>query len=143
MVLGEIESSSSPFQATQAERMTCFVGSGSDLSGEIAFKGVMHLDGTFSGLVTSDDGTLVVGASGEVDASIEVATAQIHGTVKGDISAKELVVLKPTAIVMGDIETPSLRIEDGAVFEGRCRMSGGPSAAQAVRRKLRRLGLQR
>lgn len=123
--------------------MNCFIGSGANFSGEISFSGIMHLEGTFSGLIASDDGTLVVGASGVIDASIEVATAQIHGTVKGDISARERVVLKPTAIVTADIETSSLCIEDGAVFEGRCRMSGGPSAAQAVRRKLRRLGQKR
>ena len=142
-MLSEIESTLSSIQATQTEGLNCFLGSRADVSGEIAFRGILHLDGAFSGLIASDDGTLMVGASGEIDASIEVAIAQIHGTVKGDISAKERVVLKPTAIVRGDIETPSLCIEDGAIFEGRCRMSGGPSAAQAVRRKLRRLGQQR
>ncbi len=142
-MLSEIESTLSSIQATQTEGLNCFLGSGADFSGEIAFRGILHLDGTFSGLIVSDDGTLMVGASGEIDASIEVAIAQIHGTIKGDISAKERVVLKSTAIVRGDIETPSLCIEDGAIFEGRCRMSGGPSAAQAVRRKLRRLGKQR
>ncbi len=142
-MLSEIESTLSSIQATQTEGLNCFLGSGADFSGEIAFRGILHLDGTFSGLIASDDGTLMVGASGEIDASIEVAIAQIHGTIKGDISAKERVVLKSTAIVRGDIETPSLCIEDGAIFEGRCRMSGGPSAAQAVRRKLRRLGQQR
>ena len=142
-MLSEIESTLSPLPATQAERMTCFLGSRAQCSGEISFTGIMHLDGTFCGLIASDDGTLMVGVGGEIDASIEVASAQIHGTVKGDISAREHVVLKSTAIVMGDIETPSLCIEEGAVFEGRCRMSGGPSAAQAVRRRLRRLGQQR
>ncbi len=142
-MLREIDGTVSPIQATPTERLNCFVGSEADFSGEIVFSGIMHLDGTFSGLITSDDGTLMVGVSGDIDASIEVASAQIHGTVKGDISAKAHVVLKPTAVVMGDIETPSLCIEEGAVFEGRCRMSGGPSAAQAVRRKLRRLGHKR
>jgi cytoskeletal protein CcmA (bactofilin family) len=103
----------------------------------------MHLDGCFSGLIAAPTGTLMVSESSELDASIEVAAAQIHGTVRGDISANERVVLKPTAVVTADIETPSLVIEDGAIFEGRCRMSGGPSAAVAVRRKLRSLSQQR
>lgn len=142
-MISEIESVLSPIQAAQAGDMTCFVGSGANFSGEMVFEGVMHLDGLFSGLIASPAGTLMVSVGSEIDASIEVAVAQIHGTVRGDISAKERVVLKPTAIVMADIETPLLLIEDGAVFEGRCRMSGGPSAVLAVRRKLRSLGQQR
>ena len=139
MAVSGVESARTPIQAAPADQMTCFIGSGVNFSGEIVFQGVMRLDGYFSGLIASPTGTLMVSAGSEIDASMEVAAAQIHGTVRGDISASERVVLKPTAIVMADIETPSLVIEDGATFEGRCRMSGGPSAALAVRRKLRSL----
>jgi len=140
MVVSEVERAFSPIHAASAAEMTCFIGPGTTFSGEIVFHGEMHLDGYFSGLIASPTGTLLVSERSELDASIEVAAAQIYGTVRGDISAKERVVLKPTAVVTADIETPSLVIEDGAIFEGRCRMSGGPSAALAVRRKLRTLG---
>lgn len=143
MVVSEVESTLSPIQTAQADKMTCFIGPDVNFSGEIVFHGVMHLDGHFSGLIASPKGTLMVSEGSEIDASIEVAAAQIDGTVRGDISANEGLVLKPTAVVMADIETPSLVIEDGALFEGRCRMSGGPSAAVAVRRKLRSLSQQR
>jgi cytoskeletal protein CcmA (bactofilin family) len=102
----------------------------------------MHLEGAFSGVITSPDGTLRVSELSEIDASIDVAIAQIHGTVKGDVSARDRIVLKRTAILRGDIQTPTLIIEEGAIFEGRCRMSKEPSAQQAVRRKLRQVALQ-
>lgn len=137
MVVSEIERDLSPRRMSGEDQLSCFIGAGATFSGEMVFHGVMHLDGHFSGLISSPRGTLVVGAGSEIDASVEVATAEVHGTVKGDLSALESVRLSPTASVVADIETPSLVIQDGAIFEGRCRMSGGPSAAMAVRRKLR------
>jgi len=132
----------SPVLEASAGLLKCFIGSEVDFSGTIDFQGTMHLEGAFSGLITSADGTLRISELSEIDASIDVAVAQIHGTVKGDISARDAVVLKRTAIVRADIHTPSLVIEDGAIFEGRCRMSNEPSAQQAVRRKLKQVALQ-
>ena len=132
----------SPVQEASEGLLKCFLGSRVDFSGSIAFQGTMHLEGAFSGVITSPDGTLRVSELSEIDASIDVAIAQIHGTVKGDISARDRIVLKRTAILRGDIQTPTLIIEEGAIFEGRCRMSNEPSAQQAVRRKLRQVALQ-
>ena len=143
MVVTQIESTLAPVHSAVAEPLNCFIGSDAHFSGEMVFHGIMQLDGHFSGLIASPTGTLRVSPGSEIDASIEVAAAEIQGVVKGDISARESVVMKPSARVTADIETPSLVVEDGAVFEGRCRMSGGPSAAVAVRRKLRTLSQQR
>lgn len=143
MVVSQAKSALTPVQTPGVEPMNCFIGPDAHFSGEMVFHGVMQLDGHFSGLIASPTGTLMVSPGSEINASIEVAAAEIRGVVKGDISAREQVVLKPSAVVTADIETPSLVVEDGAVFEGRCRMTGGPSAAVAVRRKLRSLGQQR
>jgi cytoskeletal protein CcmA (bactofilin family) len=63
-----------------------------------------------------------VGANGKVDANIEVAVAIIHGTINGDIIATQRLELGRAAKVNGNIQTPSLVIEQGAVFEGSCKM---------------------
>jgi cytoskeletal protein CcmA (bactofilin family) len=100
-----------------------FVGSGTVLTGEANFKAMLRVDGHLSGRVNSEAGTLIVGTSGQVDANIEVAVATIHGTVNGDIIASQRLELGRTAKVTGNIQTPSLMIEQGAVFEGSCRMA--------------------
>jgi cytoskeletal protein CcmA (bactofilin family) len=99
-----------------------FVGNGTTLKGEASFKGMLRVDGHLTGQVNSDGGTLIVGNNGQVDADIAVAVATIHGTVNGNIHASQRLELGRAAKVKGDIETPSLIIEQGATFEGSCRM---------------------
>jgi cytoskeletal protein CcmA (bactofilin family) len=100
-----------------------FVGGGTVVTGEANFKAMMRVDGHLSGRVSSTSGTLIVGANGKVDANIEVAVAVIHGTINGDIIATQRLELGRAAKVNGNIQTPSLIIEQGAVFEGTCKMA--------------------
>lgn len=103
-------------------RLSGFVGSGTVLTGETTFHAMLRVDGHLTGRVTSENGTLIIGSTGRVDANILVAAAQINGTVNGDIIALERVELGRSARVLGNIQTPRLVIEDGAVFEGGCTM---------------------
>ena len=111
-----------------------FVGSGTVLTGEANFKAMLRVDGQLSGRVNSETGTLIVGSHGQVDANIEVAIATIHGTVNGDIIATQRLELGRAAKVNGNVQTPSLMIEQGAIFEGSCKMIQ-PSAALEKGRK--------
>ena len=99
-----------------------FVGSGTVITGEASFKSMLRVDGRFSGRISSADGALIVGAGGQVDANIEVAVATIHGVVTGDIIASDRIELGRAAKLNGNIQTPSLMIEQGAIFEGSCKM---------------------
>ncbi|HKS29004.1 MAG TPA: polymer-forming cytoskeletal protein [Pyrinomonadaceae bacterium] len=99
-----------------------YVGNGTSLTGEASFRGMLRVDGHLTGRVTSEDGTLLVGTNGQVEADIEVAVAIVNGTVNGDIIATERLEMGRAAHVKGNIQTPSLMIEQGAVFEGSCRM---------------------
>lgn len=99
-----------------------FVGNGTVLTGEASFKGMLRVDGHLSGRVSSLDGTLIVSSNGQVDANIEVSVAQIYGTVNGDIIASKRIEMGRVAKVTGNIQTPALVIENGATFEGSCRM---------------------
>jgi len=99
-----------------------FVGGGTVVTGEANFKAMMRVDGHLSGRICSTSGTLIVGANGKVDANIEVAIAIVHGTVNGDIIATQRLELGRAAKLNGNIQTASLVIEPGALFEGSCKM---------------------
>jgi cytoskeletal protein CcmA (bactofilin family) len=99
-----------------------YVGNGTMMTGEAYFKGMLRVDGHLTGRVASEDGTLIIGTGGQVDADIEVAIATINGTVNGDIIASHRLELGRAARVTGNIQTPALVVEQGAVFEGSCRM---------------------
>src|ERR1700752_5070037 len=110
-----------------------FVGGGTVVPGEANFKAMMRVDGHLSGRVSSTSGTLIVGANGKVDANIEVAVAVIHGTINGEIIATQRLELGRAAKVNGNIQTPSLIIEQGAVFEGSCKMVQMTQAADKAK----------
>lgn len=103
-------------------RLSGFVGSGTMLTGETTFKSMLRVDGHLTGSVASEAGTLIIGTTGQVDANISVGAAVVHGTVNGDIVATERIELGRTAKVLGNLQTPSLNIEQGAIFEGNCSM---------------------
>jgi cytoskeletal protein CcmA (bactofilin family) len=110
-----------------------FVGGTSALAGEINFKGMMRVDGRLSGHVNSPDGTLIVSSGGRVEAQIAVAVAKINGTVEGDVTATERIELGRTARVSGNLQTPALVVEEGAIFEGGCRMTtAAPARARSA-----------
>lgn len=110
-----------------------FVGSGTAITGESTFKSMLRIDGKFSGKITSSGGTLIVGAGGQVDANINVSVAQIQGAVNGDVVATDRIELGRAARLQGNIQTPSLIIEQGAVFEGTCKMTAQKSSSDAAK----------
>ncbi len=103
-------------------RLSGFVGHGTTLTGETEFHAMLRVDGHLIGTVSSSTGTLIIGTNGQVDANVLVAAAMINGTVNGDILATEKLHLGRTARVIGNIQTPRLIIEEGAILEGGCNM---------------------
>lgn len=104
--------------------LTAFIDQGSEFEGKLSFKDTVRIDGRFRGEIASEN-TLIVGESGEIEACIKSKTIAISGTVDGDVIAGTKVVLHKTAKVNGNIETPSLVMEEGAYVNGRVDMSGG------------------
>jgi cytoskeletal protein CcmA (bactofilin family) len=103
-------------------RLSGYVGNGTVLTGETSFQAMLRIDGHLTGRVTSEHGTLIVGSTGRVDANIAVASAVVNGVINGDIVATEKLEFGRTARVVGNIQTPRLVMEDGAILEGSCTM---------------------
>jgi cytoskeletal protein CcmA (bactofilin family) len=90
------------------------------------FEGMLRLNGYVTGVVRSQTGMLIVSETAELQANIFVATAIVEGLVRGDIRATERVELGSNARVIGNIETPALAIQPGAMFAGECHLSSAP-----------------
>ncbi len=96
---------------------------------ELNFQGVLHFDGYSLGNVLSPSGTLVLTRRGRIEADIDVGTAIICGTVTGNITASERVVLESDARVKGQIFTRALSMRLGAILDGDCVLVGAESDA--------------
>ena len=109
---------------------TSVIDQGCELEGRLSFVGTLVLNGKFRGELLSSD-TLLVGETGELEADVQVGIAIVNGQVRGNIMARERVELRAAARVYGDIVTPVLVLEEGVVFDGRCKMKNEePQAAQ-------------
>ena len=116
-----------------------FLDAGSHMTGELHFEDTFRIDGKFSGIVVSE-GDLIVGEHGDVDGEIRVRRVFVSGTVRGSLRAAERVEITASGKVEADVSAPSLSIDDGAFFEGRCSMERlQPSAAQGGREKVARM----
>ncbi len=104
--------------------LTAFIDQGSEFEGKLSFRDTVRIDGRFRGEISSEN-TLIVGESGEIDATIRSNTVAISGAVTGEVHAARKVVLHKTARVQGNIETPSIVIEEGAQLNGQLRMATG------------------
>lgn len=102
-----------------------FLGKGTTITGEIISGGDFRIDGQLNGSIDSK-GKVVVGSSGNVDGEIACQNADISGAVTGKVAVSELLSLKSTAKIYGDIVTGKLAIEPGAVFTGSCHMGEMP-----------------
>jgi cytoskeletal protein CcmA (bactofilin family) len=99
-----------------------FLDKGSHLKGELSFEETFRIDGKFEGKIPSGS-ELILGDSAEVDAEIHVERLSINGSLKGTVHASERIEIHPRARVTADLQTPVLRIEEGAFFQGSCDMS--------------------
>ncbi|HEX2567929.1 MAG TPA: polymer-forming cytoskeletal protein [Polyangia bacterium] len=113
------------------------LGKGSSFEGKLIFEGTVRIDGTLTGEIFSDD-VLVVGEGAKVMAKIEVGVLIVEGYVEGNVRASRAVELHAPARVRGNLETPSLFIDKGVIFEGNCKMEnldkgsrgGGPGGSK-------------
>ena len=109
---------SSDFVApVQEGQVTALLDQGAAFDGRLTFEGTVRIGGRFSGEIFTND-TLVVNPGAHIKAQIEADTVIISGNVEGNIFAKRRVIMHPPAAFKGTVTTPSLRIDEGVVFEG-------------------------
>ena len=107
-----------------------FLGEGTIITGEIKFSEIMRVDAEINGTVTSDNGNLLVMEKGRIKATVQAGTIEVSGIIEGTVTARTSVKIHPTGRVFGDIYTPSLIIENGAVFDGKCHMNDGKATGK-------------
>lgn len=97
------------------------LGTGTVVKGNITSTGDIRIDGTLVGSIQSK-GKVVVGPTGNVEGEIMCQNADISGNIKAHVSVAELLTLKSTSRLVGDVKTSKLAIEPGAMFTGSCKM---------------------
>jgi cytoskeletal protein CcmA (bactofilin family) len=105
-----------------ADNIVSLLGKGAEMTGEITFTNGLRVEGVIKGKVRSE-ATLEIGPGGLVDAEVKIRRISINGEFRGVIQAADRVEIHKDGKVIGDIYSPCLIIEAGAIFDGRCNMS--------------------
>jgi len=98
------------------------LGSNAVFKGELTFKDTLCIDGKFEGKLTTSD-KLIVAEEGAVIADIEAGTVICRGKITGNVIASQKVEIYSTGKILGDVYTPALMMELGAVIHGKSNMS--------------------
>jgi cytoskeletal protein CcmA (bactofilin family) len=113
----QLETTKTENKAITEGQMTALLDQGASFEGKLTFEGTVRIGGHFKGEIFTND-TLVVQAGAKVEAQIEADIVIISGAVRGNVFARRKVVMHPPATFTGTVTTPSLRIDEGVVFEG-------------------------
>ena len=97
------------------------IGAETIITGDIISKADIRIDGTLKGSINTE-GKVVLGREGMIEGDVICKDADISGTIKAKITVSQLLSLKTTAKLNGDIITNKLSIEPGAAFSGSCSM---------------------
>lgn len=104
-------------QSAEVGQVTAILDHGAAFEGKLTFEGTVQIGGEFKGEIFTQD-RLIVNEGSTVYAQIEADTIIISGHVEGNLFARKRIVMHPPAVFKGTVTTPSLRIDEGVVFEG-------------------------
>lgn len=111
--------------------VTGIIDQGCEFEGKLCFQGTVRINGTFRGEIFTPD-TLVVGEDARVHGDIEAGVVVISGEVVGNVRATHRVEIHKPGVFKGDIFTPSLKVDEGVIFEGRSKMVPTPAQIERV-----------
>ena len=107
------------------------ISNGTDITGDIKSNGDIRIDGSLIGNLNTK-GKVVIGLTGKVRGEVICKNSEISGLIEGKITVSQLLILKATSKIIGDIATSKLSIEPGAIFSGNCKMSDTDNHGEAV-----------
>jgi len=99
------------------------IGAGAVIEGKIKTEGNVRIDGKLVGDIVTK-ANAAIGAAGSVEGSVTAKNISVAGKVQGTVTANEKLILEAKSIIRGDIRAARLVIDEGAMFDGKCAMTG-------------------
>lgn len=110
------------------------ISNGTDIYGDIKSTGDIRIDGSLTGNLNTI-GKVVIGPTGKINGEVICKNSEVSGVVEGKIIVGQLLILKASSKILGDIATLKLSIEPGAIFSGNCKMNENDNNGGAPRPK--------
>ncbi len=104
-------------ETTDDAFVNSIVGEGTHFRGHLELAGLLRIDGDFSGSIRTA-GRVLIGRNGRADCTIQAGTVVVGGILRGTIHSTEKVIVLSSALIIGDIYSPRLIVEDGVILDG-------------------------
>ncbi|SRR5258708_36108336 len=111
-----------PADAPRTSTARGFLSSEVSIDGDLSFRNELQIDGKVNGKINAT-GTLIVGKTARIVGEVRVKSVRVQGTIEGNVFASERCVLESGATLRGDVESPSLALDENASFLGRAKIS--------------------
>jgi len=128
------KSKSEFFAETSGSSAASLISAGTTLTGDLNSNSDLRIDGTLVGNINST-AKVIIGANGTVKGDINGLQADILGRVTGAVKVKELLQLKGSSVVQGNIHAGKLQVEPTATFNGECHMTLAPAVIEKIAEK--------
>jgi cytoskeletal protein CcmA (bactofilin family) len=103
------------------DKIITFLGRNTRFEGRLTFQGAIRIDGAFVGEIDAPEGNLIIGEGAQVESEIHVASVIISGDVRGNIVADQKIEVLVPGKVTGNIQAPTVMVQEGVVFSGNCK----------------------
>ncbi len=117
--------------SSELSKLPNHIGVTSKFKGDIVSQEDFRIDGQFEGNLTTTS-KIVLGEKGVLKGNIKCANAEVLGVISGDLVVDNLLSIKATASIDGNITIGKLAIEPGAVFNATCEMKGAGKSQYAT-----------
>jgi len=97
-------------------KLEALIGHDSEVKGDITANGALRIDGKITGNIVAD--SIILGSNASVVGDIKARNVVVGGRVDGNVTSGDIIEIKPTGQVFGDIYTRKLSVAEGGVFEG-------------------------
>lgn len=101
-----------------SRRETALISAAMEVEGTIRSNEDILIEGTVKGSITALDSVVTIGPKGRVEADVFADTVVINGNMTGDVQAGELIAVRQSALVVGNLKAPRISIEDGSRLRG-------------------------
>jgi cytoskeletal protein CcmA (bactofilin family) len=101
------------------------------IKGEISGSESLYIDGRIEGSITLGEHRVTIGRNGQVAANIAAREVVIMGKVQGNIQCTDRLDIRSEGMVTGDVVTPRISVEDGAVLKGSVQVKSADGKADS------------
>jgi cytoskeletal protein CcmA (bactofilin family) len=113
---------------SDSSTISTLLGRDTQIDGTFTFNDTIRVDGHIKGKLVSAKGTVIIGENAVIEADVQVGMAIVRGKVNGRVEAQQRIEIYAPAQVTGDISAPTITIDTGVIFNGKCQMHQEPKA---------------